>query len=332
MEWRKNRFVRQELEPIHFTEEEKVLFVDLHNKYRGSNLTPPAADMQYLEWDETLEKVAQDWADKCIFDHGNTKHPNVKGPMGQNLYFGFTRHPNRAVTKWFEEYVDYDYHNLYCQPNKKCGHYTQIVWANTRYVGCALKVNCNKIYKYYVVCNYYPVGNVKGVHPYKEGLSCSKCSKNNEGYCSDKLCVTKSQCEKHKLKCDCNLNCYNCGTLNKEKCTCQCKDGWDELDCSVPCVDQNSNCGEYICSYYDTHNYLINPCRKACRFCKTVDKTNLSNTCCDGKMCSDGYVLNVNSCSCYLLNQGLQSNDATSTLTTVLIVIITLTVIIIVIP
>ena len=39
------------------------------------------------------------------------------------------------------------------------GHYTQIVWPETRAVGCALASNANEDY---LVCRYLPAGNVVG--------------------------------------------------------------------------------------------------------------------------------------------------------------------------
>jgi pathogenesis-related protein 1 len=43
------------------------------------------------------------------------------------------------------------------------GHYTQVVWKDTKEVGCA-KAECKGII--IVVCNYDPPGNVLGEKPY----------------------------------------------------------------------------------------------------------------------------------------------------------------------
>jgi hypothetical protein len=39
------------------------------------------------------------------------------------------------------------------------GHYTQIVWAGTKAVGCAVAANASDEY---LVCRYFPAGNVMG--------------------------------------------------------------------------------------------------------------------------------------------------------------------------
>lgn len=41
------------------------------------------------------------------------------------------------------------------------GHYTQIVWPNSKRVGCAVATNRSDDY---LVCRYLPAGNVYGTH------------------------------------------------------------------------------------------------------------------------------------------------------------------------
>lgn len=50
-----------------------------------------------------------------------------------------------------------------------CGHYTQLVWANTRFVGCA-RWHCSGLrYPSSIVCDYGPGGNINGQRPYQAG-------------------------------------------------------------------------------------------------------------------------------------------------------------------
>lgn len=60
------------------------------------------------------------------------------------------------VQSWFDEYKKYKYSTQF---STGTGHYTQVVWANTKYVGCGAviyeadgKWKYNKLY----VCNYGP--------------------------------------------------------------------------------------------------------------------------------------------------------------------------------
>ena len=57
---------------------------------------------------------------------------------------------------------------LQCTPGQSCGHYTPLVWANTRRVGCA-RHDCTALtYRSSVVCDYGPAGN-SGGQPYVAG-------------------------------------------------------------------------------------------------------------------------------------------------------------------
>lgn len=59
------------------------------------------------------------------------------------------------------------------------GLYTQLIWADTRYVGCGITMYRNRKnssqYLKYFVCNYGPKGNIMGKSIYERGRPCSKC-------------------------------------------------------------------------------------------------------------------------------------------------------------
>ncbi|CAK5036281.1 unnamed protein product [Meloidogyne enterolobii] len=54
------------------------------------------------------------------------------------------------------------------------GHFTQMAWATTSELGCAV-VRCGGRWRTYVVCQYNPRGNIINQLIYKRGGPCSQC-------------------------------------------------------------------------------------------------------------------------------------------------------------
>uniref|UniRef100_UPI00398F4039 peptidase inhibitor 16-like n=1 Tax=Pristiophorus japonicus TaxID=55135 RepID=UPI00398F4039 len=170
------------------TRAEKDSLVAVHNKLRSE--VPDATNMLRMKWDGHLEKIAKKYANKCLWKH----NPN-RGKVGENLYAtNGPLIPENGVEDWYLELIDYTYETMTCTPEKMCGHYTQVVWADTDKVGCSTHF-CNKVlgldYKNIsiLVCNYAPPGNYVGEKPYKKGTPCSECPAGFE--CIDTLCSTK---------------------------------------------------------------------------------------------------------------------------------------------
>ncbi|KAL5321113.1 hypothetical protein ACEPPN_011925 [Leptodophora sp. 'Broadleaf-Isolate-01'] len=120
-----------------------------HNFYRGEH------GVKDLVWNETSADFASDWAEGCRFVHSG-------GPTGENLAAGYAN-ATASVDAWGLERKMYNFK----KPtgfSEKTGHFTQLVWGNTTSVGCAVK-SCqgeNDTPGFYVVCEYYPPGNVVG--------------------------------------------------------------------------------------------------------------------------------------------------------------------------
>ncbi|XP_022622512.1 peptidase inhibitor 16-like [Seriola dumerili] len=170
------------------SEEQEELLVELHNHYRGL-VSPSASAMLPLKWDPSLKLLAEGYATKCVWNH----NPELED-TGENLFAGTGPLDLReALEKWFLEHLDYDFHNNSCDEDKMCGHYTQMVWADTHRVGCAFHL-CNSMEGLdwerasFLVCNYYPAGNYEDERPYVEGDWCSRCPENLQK-CENNLCV-----------------------------------------------------------------------------------------------------------------------------------------------
>ncbi|XP_051282570.1 peptidase inhibitor 16 [Dicentrarchus labrax] len=176
------------------SEEQEELLVELHNYYRGQ-VSPSASAMMPLKWDSNLKVIAEGYAAKCIWNH----NPELL-ESGENLFAGTGPLDLReALEKWFLEHLDYDFNNNSCDEDKMCGHYTQMVWADTHRVGCAFHL-CNNMEGLdwervsFLVCNYYPAGNYEDERPYVEGEWCSRCPENLQK-CENNLCVADTEDE-----------------------------------------------------------------------------------------------------------------------------------------
>lgn len=82
--------------------------------------------------------------------------------------------PSAAMQGWYDEEAMWTYPNTCVIPPgsllTSCGHWTQVIWANSEYIGCGIKRNCSRFGGSFaetmVVCNYATAGNVIGQAPY----------------------------------------------------------------------------------------------------------------------------------------------------------------------
>lgn len=140
------------------SEEEVEIALKLHNEARKE------VGLEPLQWSEKLAAFARDWANElarrgCKFFH----RPN--NSYGENLFIGTAGYYTvaDAVKSWLSEKVIFDRDPSTHTSFRGVGHYTQIVWRNTKFVGGA-KVICNGMM--IVVFNYDPPGNYIGERPY----------------------------------------------------------------------------------------------------------------------------------------------------------------------
>lgn len=139
-----------------------------HNQVRAGVGVGP------MTWNDNLAATAQAWANTCtdndppagLIDHNDGRSDGHPYYVGENVYGSSgASNPLGAVSSWASEVSDYTYATNTCAPGAVCGHYTQIVWATSVELGCAVS-NCPGLtYSNSVVCNYGPGGN-SGGSPY----------------------------------------------------------------------------------------------------------------------------------------------------------------------
>ncbi|XP_029453393.1 GLIPR1-like protein 1 [Rhinatrema bivittatum] len=168
-------------------------YVYQHNKFR-SLVSPSASNMLYMTWDPALAKLANAWTKNCKFEnnpyvaHPYKPHPTFPA-VGENIWLGSSYGIQSPVVAWHEEAQYYSYSGSNC--SDMCGHYTQVVWADSYKVGCAAR-QCSNIEGYpdsknwaIVVCNYGPAGNTIRKSPYRQGTACSECP---DDQCVENMC------------------------------------------------------------------------------------------------------------------------------------------------
>jgi uncharacterized protein YkwD len=123
--------------------------LNTHNAYRAKHCVPN------LTWSAQLAAQAQAWADKCPstgFKHSG----GVPGqpPYGENLAWGTNRSAKNTVDSWYGEISSYNFNAP--KYSNAVGHFTQVVWRDSKQLGCGMSV-CQG--QNYWVCQYSPPGN-----------------------------------------------------------------------------------------------------------------------------------------------------------------------------
>uniref|UniRef100_H2YEX9 SCP domain-containing protein n=1 Tax=Ciona savignyi TaxID=51511 RepID=H2YEX9_CIOSA len=172
--------------------------VAAHNNARRT-VTPTATNMRLMTWDASLATLATSYAARCLFAHNKNRRNERYHPVGENIYISSgspynVAYGRNAVEAWDGERVYYNYQTKTCTPNKMCGHYTQVVWADTFKVGCGV-ASCPTVNvrgrvwndATILICNYGPGGNYINSFPYESGRSCTNCHSSDT--CNNKLCT-----------------------------------------------------------------------------------------------------------------------------------------------
>ncbi len=130
---------------------------------------------------------AQQYSDTCVWAHGfPDENITPFNSVGQNLWVigpvteAFRPDGAGIIQSWFNEDRFYNYTTNECKTDKLCGHYTQVVWADSYAVGCGMTFcpTADQLDTENVVivnCHYGPAGNLAETRPFVAGMPCTQC-------------------------------------------------------------------------------------------------------------------------------------------------------------
>ncbi|XP_030384451.1 Golgi-associated plant pathogenesis-related protein 1 [Scaptodrosophila lebanonensis] len=123
------------------------------NKYRRMHCACP------LQLQEKLMEQAQAWADYLA--QKNLLETSPKPIYGQNIMCAHKAMfcVPRMIKLWYQE--KYEYNFLKPGFDLYTGHFTQLVWWATQYLGVGVASNEKRIW---IVCYFNPPGNVRGLY------------------------------------------------------------------------------------------------------------------------------------------------------------------------
>ena len=120
--------------------------LNFHNTVRDKHSAPP------VEWDDGLAKIAQKFIETCPVGHSDT-------PYGESIAWGQDDF-DEAMQNWYDEDFNFDVPTL----EDDAGHFTQMIWSDTKRIGCAKNMACRVLgTEHAFTCYYDPPGNTLGV-------------------------------------------------------------------------------------------------------------------------------------------------------------------------
>jgi len=135
----------------------KKVMLEEHKKERATKR------IGALRWNSALQRQAKRHANR-----GTMTHIKPKG-VGQNIAMGTASAytPAQLFRLWIgaekRKYKKAKCPKISYSNFGKFGHYTQVMWKKTKYVGCGAAKKGSAMY---LVCNYKPAGNMVGQKPF----------------------------------------------------------------------------------------------------------------------------------------------------------------------
>ena len=150
---------------------DEILALKVHNDARLNVGVDP------LVWSEKLKNEALNYAKylarRDIFKHSSTTingenlamfYESINFEGETNYVYSSTPLYDSSI-EWYNEIIHYKYSKIRrYRIGPKVGHYTQMIWRDTKKVGIASAISKNG--KVYIVARYYPRGNFFGEYPY----------------------------------------------------------------------------------------------------------------------------------------------------------------------
>lgn len=138
----------------------RKVVLEAHNLERSAFGSAP------LAWNGQLEAEARVWAERLASEN-RLRHSRIeeRGDTGENLWIGTANafRPDQMIASFNAERRHFragTFPEVSLTGNwADVGHYTQVVWAETREVGCAVARGSQMDV---LVCRYWPAGNVIG--------------------------------------------------------------------------------------------------------------------------------------------------------------------------
>ncbi|XP_042313885.1 cysteine-rich venom protein Cau1-like [Sceloporus undulatus] len=180
-------------------------------------------------WNEKAAMNAGRWVSKCEAISSSREERMVDGSVCGEITLQ-TNYPtswNEAIETFASGQTYFQYSTGSTDPTKNVYGYTQIIWHNSKQVGCALGFCPKATNRFLYVCHYCPSGNIDGQlnTPYKSGPPCSDC----RGSCEDKLCSSSCQFTDKNNDCENLIGSFTCTyPFVQERCPASCKCPKDE--------------------------------------------------------------------------------------------------------
>uniref|UniRef100_A0A0N5CCB4 SCP domain-containing protein n=1 Tax=Strongyloides papillosus TaxID=174720 RepID=A0A0N5CCB4_STREA len=135
----------------------RKIYTEQTNKYRRRH------GVSNLTVNKIIETRAQLWAEKLVSERVCKNKYNLchegDNTYGENIAMSTYQFPEYIVQTWYNEIKYFDFNNPKLTPSTY--HFSQLLWKSTKEFGCG--ISRTKKYQYFVVCKYYPPGNVNGM-------------------------------------------------------------------------------------------------------------------------------------------------------------------------